>query len=176
MCFQSAMNALNPVLTVREQLLDGIAAHRVEGWGSAAEGDAKVAELLAMVGIEASHAGSFPHQLSGGMRQRVVLAMALSLEPELLILDEPTTALDVVVQKEILQRVNALRLARGFGVLFITHDMPLLLEVADRVAVLQRGRLLDVGTAEELHGGSVQAYTAQLVHGVEAVQAAEVVA
>ena len=174
MCFQSAMNALNPVLTVREQLLDGIAAHRAEGWGSAAEGDAKVAELLAMVGIEASHAGSFPHQLSGGMRQRVVLAMALSLEPELLILDEPTTALDVVVQKEILQRVNALRLARGFGVLFITHDMPLLLEVADRVAVLQRGKLLDVGTAAELRGGSVQAYTAQLMHGVEAVQAAEV--
>jgi ABC-type dipeptide/oligopeptide/nickel transport system ATPase component len=174
MCFQSAMNALNPVLTVREQLLDGIAAHRAEGWGSAAEGDATVAELLAMVGIEASHAGSFPHQLSGGMRQRVVLAMALSLEPELLILDEPTTALDVVVQKEILQRVNALRLARGFGVLFITHDMPLLLEVADRVAVLQRGRLLDVGTAAELRGGSVQAYTAQLMHGVAAVQAAEV--
>ena len=178
MCFQSAMNALNPVLTVREQLLDAVVAHRPDATMQGPEADERVASLLGMVGIAPQHAGAYPHQLSGGMRQRVVLAMALALDPELLILDEPTTALDVVVQKEILQRVNELRRQRGFGVLFITHDMPLLLEVADRVAVLRHGRLLDAGTPSALRSGAVDPYTAQLVRGTEAVPApdAEVVA
>ncbi|MFT6400101.1 MAG: ABC-type dipeptide/oligopeptide/nickel transport system ATPase component, partial [Bradymonadia bacterium] len=160
MAFQSAMNALNPVLLIREQIVDGIRAHRTI---EPAEEDARVAELLTMVGLEAGLANSYPHQLSGGMRQRVVIAIALALDPVLLIMDEPTTALDVVVQKEILQRLNERRRSLGFSVLFITHDLPLLLEYCDRIGILKDGKLLDLGTPEELRAGPVDPYTTELL-------------
>ena len=104
-----------------------------------------------MVGIEPERARSYPHELSGGMRQRVVIAMALALKPELVIMDEPTTALDVVVQREILQQIDALKRDLGFAILFITHDLSLLLEFADRVAIMYAGEIVESAPAAELY-------------------------
>jgi peptide/nickel transport system ATP-binding protein len=145
---QSAMNALNPVLPVGVQLVDALQAHR-PGITRAAE-QARAAELMAMVGISADRLSSYPHELSGGMRQRVMIAMALVLEPRIIILDEPTTALDVVTQREILEELMALRERLGFAVLFITHDLSLLGEVADSIAVMYAGRLVERASARGL--------------------------
>jgi peptide/nickel transport system ATP-binding protein len=145
---QSAMNALNPVLPVGTQLIDALRAHR-PGLGKTAERN-RAAELLAMVGITADRLGSYPHELSGGMRQRVMIAMALALEPRIIIMDEPTTALDVVTQREILEELMALRERLGFAVLFITHDLSLLVEVADSIAVMYAGRLVERASARAL--------------------------
>ena len=136
MVLQSAMNALNPVMRIGDQFVDAVQAHEKINKRRAL---ARAGELLELVGIDARRVSSYPHQLSGGMRQRVVIAMALALEPELIILDEPTTALDVVVQREILQQVEALKRDFGFAVLFITHDLSLLLEFADRIAIMYAG-------------------------------------
>jgi len=133
MVLQSAMSALNPVMRVGDQFMDAMRAHEKIDRRRALR---RAGELLELVGIDRQRARSYPHQLSGGMRQRVVIAMALALEPELVILDEPTTALDVVVQREILQQVEALKRDFGFAVLFITHDLSLLLEFADRIAIM----------------------------------------
>jgi peptide/nickel transport system ATP-binding protein len=146
--FQSAMNALNPVLSVRDQLLDGIQAHMRIGRDEARD---RAASLLDLVGIPRSRLRSYPHELSGGMRQRVMIAMALATEPEVVIMDEPTTALDVVVQRDILAQIVELKARLGFSILFITHDLSLLLELADRIAVMYAGRLLEIGTAEQIH-------------------------
>jgi peptide/nickel transport system ATP-binding protein len=145
---QSAMNALNPVLTIRSQLTDVLRAHR-PGMSKAERG-ARAAELLAMVGITADRLGSHPHELSGGMRQRVMIAMALALEPQIVIMDEPTTALDVVTQREILEELMALRERLGFAVLFITHDLSLLIEIADSIAVMYAGRVVERAEASAL--------------------------
>ena len=134
--FQSAMNALNPVLRVRDQLLDAIGAHLPL---ADEQRQARIVELIEMVGIPRARLKSYPHELSGGMRQRVMIAMALAVEPEVVIMDEPTTALDVVVQREILAEIFELRDRLGFSVLFITHDLSLLLEIADRVDDHVRG-------------------------------------
>jgi peptide/nickel transport system ATP-binding protein len=124
--FQSAMNALNPVLNVRDQILDVIHAHLRMPRDEARE---KVASLLDLVGIPRSRLRSYPHELSGGMRQRVMIAMALATDPEVVIMDEPTTALDVVVQRDILAQIVELKERLGFSILFITHDLSLLLEL-----------------------------------------------
>ena len=158
--FQSAMNALNPVLRVRDQLLDAIHAHLRLPRGEAAE---KAAALLDLVGIPRSRLRSYPHELSGGMRQRVMIAMALAADPEIVIMDEPTTALDVVVQRDILAQIVELKQALGFAILFITHDLSLLLELADRIAVMYAGQLLEVGTAEEIKREPSHPYTRGLL-------------
>jgi peptide/nickel transport system ATP-binding protein len=145
---QSAMNALNPVLSIRSQLTDVLAAHQPH-LGKAAR-QARAGELLAMVGISADRLGSYPHELSGGMRQRVMIAMALALEPQIVIMDEPTTALDVVTQREILEELMELREQLGFAVLFITHDLSLLIEIAASIAVMYAGRLVERAGASEL--------------------------
>ena len=145
---QSAMNALNPVLSIGSQLTDVLRAHR-PAMGKA-ERRARAAELLAMVGIGADRLGSYQHELSGGMRQRVMIAMALALEPQIVIMDEPTTALDVVTQREILEELTALRERLGFAVLFITHDLSLLVEIADSIAVMYAGRLVERASATAL--------------------------
>jgi peptide/nickel transport system ATP-binding protein len=154
------MNALNPVMRVGDQFVDAMQAHekidRKRALGRAGE-------LLEMVGIDRQRARSYPHQLSGGMRQRVVIAMALSLEPELVILDEPTTALDVVVQREILQQVEALKRDFGFAVLFITHDLSLLLEFADRIAIMYAGEIVESASAERLAVNPQHPYTQGLL-------------
>src|SRR5690242_6118379 len=159
--FQSAMNALNPVLNVRDQILDAIHAHlRV----SRDEAQAKAGSLLDLVGIPRSRLRAYPHELSGGMRQRVMIAMALATDPEVVIMDEPTTALDVVVQSDILAQIGELKERLGFSILFITHDLSLLLELADRIAVMYAGRLLETGTAAEIHREPAHPYTRGLLH------------
>ena len=158
--FQSAMNALNPVLRVRDQLLDAIHAHLKL---SRDEANEKAAALLDLVGIPRQRLRSYPHELSGGMRQRVMIAMALAADPEIVIMDEPTTALDVVVQRDILAQIVELKQALGFAILFITHDLSLLLELADRIAVMYAGQLLEVGTAEEIKREPSHPYTRGLL-------------
>jgi peptide/nickel transport system ATP-binding protein len=159
--FQSAMNALNPVLNVRDQMLDVIHAHLDISRDAAMD---KVAALLDLVGIPRSRLRSYPHELSGGMRQRVMIAMALATEPEVVIMDEPTTALDVVVQRDILAQIAELRERLGFSILFITHDLSLLLEFADRIAVMYAGRLLEIATAAEIHHEAAHPYTMGLLN------------
>jgi oligopeptide/dipeptide ABC transporter ATP-binding protein len=159
--FQSAMNALNPVLNIRDQMLDVIHAHLDVSRDEARE---KVGSLLDLVGIPRSRMRSYPHELSGGMRQRVMIAMALATEPEVVIMDEPTTALDVVVQREILAQIAELRERLGFSILFITHDLSLLLEFADLIAVMYAGRLLEVATAAEIHHEAAHPYTMGLLN------------
>jgi peptide/nickel transport system ATP-binding protein len=158
--FQSAMNALNPVLRVRDQLLDAIDAHlQLPG----EERHERVATLVEMVGIPRARLRSYPHELSGGMRQRVMIAMALAVEPEVVIMDEPTTGLDVVVQREILEEVFALKDRLHLSVLFITHDLSLLLEVADRVIVMYAGQFVEVGSADDIRTRAAHPYTQGLL-------------
>ncbi|MBO0830482.1 MAG: ABC transporter ATP-binding protein [Actinobacteria bacterium] len=158
--FQSAMNALNPVLTVADQLEDVIRTHLRLPRHEAVE---KAAGLLDLVGIPLARLRGYPHELSGGMRQRVMIAMALATDPEVVIMDEPTTALDVVVQREILGQILELKNKLGFAILFITHDLSLLLELADRIAVMYAGQLMEVGTAAEIHHEAAHPYTKRLL-------------
>jgi peptide/nickel transport system ATP-binding protein len=160
MVFQSAMNALNPVMRVGDQFVDAMRAHeRIDK--KRALGQAQ--ELLELVGIDPDRIRSYPHQLSGGMRQRVIIAIALSLNPELIVLDEPTTALDVVVQREIMQQVEALKRDFGFAVLFITHDVSLLLEFADRIAIMYAGEVVESAPAQKLGTDAQHPYTQGLL-------------
>jgi oligopeptide/dipeptide ABC transporter ATP-binding protein len=159
--FQSAMNALNPVLNVEDQLLDAIRAHMKLPRDEARD---RAASLLDLVGIPRTRLRSYPHELSGGMRQRVMIAMALATEPEVVIMDEPTTALDVVVQRDILSQIVELKDRLGFSILFITHDLSLLLELADRIAVMYAGQLLEVATSGEIHHEPAHPYTRGLLN------------
>jgi peptide/nickel transport system ATP-binding protein len=160
MVFQSAMNALNPVMRVGDQFVDMMRAHeRV----SKREALARAGELLDRVGIDKRRVRAYPHELSGGMRQRVIIAMALALHPELVIMDEPTTALDVVVQREILQQVRDLQGELEFAVLFITHDLSLLFEVADRIAIMYAGEIVEEAPAARLHTDARHPYTLGLI-------------
>src|SRR5256884_6734631 len=160
MVFQSAMNALNPVLRVGDQFVDAMRAHeRIDKRRALAQAE----ELLELVGIDRTRLRSYPHELSGGMRQRVIIAIALSLNPELILLDEPTTALDVVVQREILQQVEALKQDFGFAVLFITHDLSLLLEFADRIAIMYAGEIVETAPAQQLADAARHPYTQGLL-------------
>jgi oligopeptide/dipeptide ABC transporter ATP-binding protein len=158
--FQSAMNALNPVLRIDDQLLDGLRAHlRLP----LAQARARVERTIELVGIPKERLRSYPHELSGGMRQRVMIAMALAVEPEVVILDEPTTGLDVVVQREILKQLFELRERLGFAVLFITHDLSLLLETADQILIMYAGQLVESATAEQLRVAPAHPYTSGLL-------------
>jgi peptide/nickel transport system ATP-binding protein len=159
--FQSAMNSLNPVFTIGAQLTDVLRAHDKQL--GRRERRARAAELLDMVGITEDRLRSYPHELSGGMRQRVMIAMALALEPRVLIMDEPTTALDVVTQREILQELGELRERLGFAVLFITHDLSLLVELADTIAVMYAGRIVEHAPAELLFHNPRHPYTEGLL-------------
>jgi peptide/nickel transport system ATP-binding protein len=160
MVFQSAMNALNPVMRVGDQFVDMMRAHEHV---SKRQALGRAGALLETVGMDARRVRAYPHELSGGMRQRVIIAMALALKPELLILDEPTTALDVVVQREILQQVEALKRDFGFAVLFITHDLSLLLEFADRIAIMYAGEIVETAPAAALAKSPLHPYTQGLL-------------
>ncbi|HET9781697.1 MAG TPA: dipeptide/oligopeptide/nickel ABC transporter permease/ATP-binding protein [Candidatus Dormibacteraeota bacterium] len=159
---QSALNALNPVITVGAQFDDMLRAHRPQM--SRAERFERERELLDMVGMTADSLRSYPHELSGGMRQRAMIAMALALEPQVMVLDEPTTALDVVTQREILEELMALRDRLGFAALFITHDLSLLVELADDIAVMYAGRLMERAPARSLFRAPRLPYTHGLLH------------
>jgi peptide/nickel transport system ATP-binding protein len=160
MVFQSAMNALNPVMRVGDQFVDAIRAHEHVDRRRAL---ARASDLLELVGIDRRRARAYPHELSGGMRQRVIIAIALALDPELIILDEPTTALDVVVQREILQQIETLKQEFGFAVLFITHDLSLLLEFADRIAIMYAGEIVESAPADQLAARPQHPYTQGLL-------------
>jgi peptide/nickel transport system ATP-binding protein len=158
MVFQDPMTSLNPVFTVGDQIAEGIQAHAEISKREALE---RAISLLAEVGIPdpAARARSFPHQLSGGMRQRVMIAIALSSEPELLIADEPTTALDVTVQAQILEILDRLRRSHGLAVLLITHDLGVVAGRADRVAVMYAGRIVEEASTAELFSRPSHPYT-----------------
>lgn len=154
---QSAMDALNPVMRLGAQFADVLRTH--DRSMSKAAARERAAELLAMVGISGDRARSFPHELSGGMRQRATIALALACRPELVVMDEPTTAVDVVMQRQILAQVLALRAELGFAVVFVTHDLSLLLELADRIAVMYAGRIVEIGDAASMYRDPKHPYT-----------------
>jgi peptide/nickel transport system ATP-binding protein len=156
MVFQSAMNALNPVLNMEEQFCDVIMRHT----NMTREQAIKRAEgLLEIVDIHPSRLQDYPHQFSGGMRQRLVIAIALALNPKMIIMDEPTTALDVVVQREILQKIYALKEEFGFAILFITHDLSLMVEFSDRIGIMYSGELIEVAPSKEILESPYHPYT-----------------
>ena len=146
--FQSAMNALNPVMDIGTQITDVLRAHNSLMTPTRAR--SRAVELLQLVGIASDRLHSYPHELSGGMRQRAIIAIALALDPEIIIMDEPTTALDVVVQRDILTQIMRLRSDFGFSVIFITHDLSLLLEIADTIAIMYAGRIAEIGASKDL--------------------------
>jgi len=158
MVFQSALDSLNPVLSIRSQFQDMAQAKLGRPMT-----DSELVEVLDFVQLEPRLLDSYPHQLSGGMRQRVGIALALSLKPKLLILDEPTTALDVVVQRHILRGLIRLRKQLGFAVLFITHDLPVLLAMSDRVIVMKDGQVCDDLSPAELRHHPTHPYTRTLL-------------
>jgi peptide/nickel transport system ATP-binding protein len=166
--FQGAMNSLNPVHKISAQLTDVIQAH--EPGLSAAARTARARELLRLVGIAADRMDSYPHQLSGGMRQRVMICMALALEPQVVIMDEPTTALDVVMQRQILGELIGLRERLGFSVLFITHDLSLLVEFSDRIAIMYGGRIVEQAPAGSLYRDSLHPYSDGLLQSFPALR------
>ncbi|HAX73614.1 MAG TPA: sugar ABC transporter ATP-binding protein [Firmicutes bacterium] len=148
MVFQSAMNCLNPVVTLEKQFFELYKYHGVTTSRKVAR---KMAEdMLAIVGIPADRLKDYPHQFSGGMRQRAIIAMALALKPKLLILDEPTTALDTVVQRDILQRIYELKEKLNFSILFITHDISLMMEFCDTVAIMYAGKIVEQASAKKI--------------------------
>jgi peptide/nickel transport system ATP-binding protein len=158
--FQSAMSSLNPVTRIGDQFVDMFLAHAKI---SKRDALARAGELLELVGIDRNRLRAYPHELSGGMRQRVVIAMAMSLNPELLLLDEPTTALDVIVQREILQQIEELQRELGFAVLFITHDLSLLVEFSDRIAIMYSGDIVEEAEASALFARPAHPYTTGLM-------------
>jgi peptide/nickel transport system ATP-binding protein len=163
--FQSAMNALNPVMRIRDQLLDVMQAHGL----SADEAGKRAVRLFDLVGIEPGRLDAYPHQLSGGMRQRAVIAIALTLAPPLLIMDEPTTALDVVVQKDILQQIVRLKDELGFSILFITHDLSLLVEFSDQIAIMYAGEIVEKAPARVLFERPLHPYTLGLMNSFPSI-------
>ncbi|HEV2707526.1 MAG TPA: ABC transporter ATP-binding protein [Pyrinomonadaceae bacterium] len=173
MIFQDPMTSLNPVYTVGEQIAEALRLHRNM---SRKEARAAAVEAMREVAIPdpARRADDYPHQLSGGMRQRVMIAMALACDPKLLIADEPTTALDVTIQAQILELLDELRKTRRLAVLLITHDLGVVAEVADRVAVMYTGRIVEESPVEELFARPKMPYTEGLLRSVPKLTAAEV--
>jgi peptide/nickel transport system ATP-binding protein len=169
--FQSAMNALNPVLRVRDQLGDVLDAHLDLKRDEKQE---RLEMLLDLVGIPRERLRSYPHELSGGMRQRVMIAMALAVDPEVVIMDEPTTALDVVVQREILAQIVELQKRLHFAVLFITHDLSLLVELADEICVMYAGVIVERAPADALYSAPRHPYTLGLLNSAPPLHGARV--
>jgi peptide/nickel transport system ATP-binding protein len=161
MVFQGAMNALDPVYTVESQLEEILNEHGFEG-----DSRAKIAESLAQVGLDPAVAKRHPHELSGGMKQRVVIAMALLLAPDLLIADEPTTALDVLVQSQVIKLLKKLHREKGVTVILITHDLALVSQLADRIGIMYAGQLVEVGSRQEIYKTPKHPYTQALISAV----------
>ena len=160
---QGAMNALNPVMTIGDQIAEAITAHRSLGRHALR---ARVGHLLTVVGIPPARGAAYPHEFSGGMRQRVVIAMALANDPDLIVADEPTTGLDLIVQSEILALLADLRARFGLSLLFISHDLPVVLRIADRLAVMHRGQIVEQGDVRTIAAKPSHAYTRRLLDAV----------
>jgi peptide/nickel transport system ATP-binding protein len=157
---QSAMNALNPVLTVADQMRDACRAHSSM---SSKEIEARSREVLRLVSIDPVHLHSYPHQLSGGMRQRAMIAMALLFTPDLVIMDEPTSALDVVAQRSLMVQIKELQEQLGFAIIFVTHDMSLVSHFSDRVLVMYAGQVAELAKTEELFDRPLHPYSQGLL-------------
>lgn len=157
---QSAMNCLNPVITVGDQICDVIMAHRDVTYDEARE---RGKELLEIVGIHESRLDSYPHQFSGGMRQRAVIAITLALDPKMILMDEPTTALDVVVERDIMAELAELKERFGFTILIISHDLSLMGEISDRIGVMYAGRMAEISVSEKIIFDPKHPYTQGLI-------------
>ena len=151
MIYQDPMTSLNPVITVGDQILEVLELHKKQARHLM---DARVDELIEMVGIPAKRKTEYPHQFSGGMKQRVVIAMALACEPELLIADEPTTALDVTIQAQVLKMIAELKAKLGTSMLLITHDLGIVAQICDNVAIMYAGEIVEQGTKAEIFTGA----------------------
>jgi peptide/nickel transport system ATP-binding protein len=163
---QSAMNALNPVMSVEAQLCDAMKAH---GEKNPKYIRKRSEEVLSLVGIDVVHLGSYPHQLSGGMRQRAMIAMALLFSPELILMDEPTSALDVVAQRSLMVQVKQLQEELGFAVIFVTHDMSLVAHFSNRVAVMYAGQVVEARATRPLFNNPLHPYTRGLLEAFPSV-------
>jgi peptide/nickel transport system ATP-binding protein len=165
---QGAMNALNPVMRVRDQIGDAIAAH--DGAVSKSGAAARIDELLQSVGLSRRTAELFPHELSGGMKQRVCIAMAIALRPQLIIADEPTSALDVVVQRVVAQTLAEAVEQLGASLILIGHDMGLQAQLVDRIGVMYAGRVAEIGTAREVFRSPTHPYTRMLISSLPSLR------
>jgi peptide/nickel transport system ATP-binding protein len=168
MVFQGAMNALDPVYTVESQLREVLKEHKFEG-----DFEAKIMEALEQVGLKPEVAKRYPHELSGGMKQRVVIAMALLLGPDLLIADEPTTALDVLVQDQIIKLLKKLRKEKGITIILITHDLALVSQIADKIGIMYGGQLVEVASTKDIYKNPRHPYTQALIAAVPRLRSKE---
>lgn len=168
MVFQGAMNALNPVLTVGSQIAEAILAHEQV---SKEEADRRVGELLEMVGINPARARHYPHEFSGGMKQRAVIAMALASNPQVVIADEPTTALDVMVQAQVLKAMAELRARMGLSMILVSHDLSVVAQTCDEVAVMYAGQIVEYGPIEEVFVKPLHPYTQGLTQAFPDIDA-----
>ncbi|MDQ6657798.1 MAG: ABC transporter ATP-binding protein [Actinomycetota bacterium] len=164
---QSAMNALNPVLTIADQFADAIAAH--SDFSKRQTRDRSV-EVMELVGIDPIHLGSYPHQLSGGMRQRAMIAMALLFTPDLVIMDEPTSALDVVAQRSLMLQIRELQRRLGFAVIFVTHDMSLVSHFSDRLLVMYAGQVVEAGPTRAVFDNPTHPYSTGLLDAFPSIK------
>jgi len=167
MVFQGSMNALNPLFRVREQITEAIVLHENIGKAEALE---KALELLKMVGIDPSRGKDYPHEFSGGMKQRAVIAMSLACNPRLLIADEPTTALDVLLQAQICELIKSLKEELKLSVIWITHDLPLISGISQKIAVMYAGRLAELSSAAALIEEPLHPYTQILINSVLSIK------
>jgi len=168
---QSAMNALNPVKSIRAQYADAMLAH---GSHSKDEIASRSAEVLRLVGIDPIHLRSYPHQLSGGMRQRAMIAMALLFTPDLVIMDEPTSALDVVAQRSLMVQIKELQERLGFAVIFVTHDMSLVSHFSDRLLVMYAGQVAELSETRELFDRPLHPYSQGLLSAFPSIRGPKV--
>ncbi|USH00196.1 ABC transporter ATP-binding protein [Thermococcus argininiproducens] len=163
MIFQGAMNALNPVYTIGYQMIEPLIYHKGMTKEEALD---RAMKYLELVGLAPEIVYRYPHELSGGMKQRVVIATALLLDPEVVIADEPTTALDVVVQAQIINLMKRLKKELGLSMIFITHDLSILAEVSDRVAIMYAGKIVEIGDSEKIYYEPAHPYTQKLLSAI----------
>jgi peptide/nickel transport system ATP-binding protein len=171
MVFQAAMNALNPVYTVGDQIIEALDAHL--GVYSYAQARRRVGELFELVGLEPRLMDRYPHEYSGGMRQRAVIAMALACNPDIIVADEPTTALDVIVQDNLLRELKQLQRSIGMSMVYISHDIAVIAEVSDRIGVMYAGRLVELAPAAAIFHAPRHPYTAALMGAFPSVSGAK---
>ncbi len=168
MVFQGAMNALDPVYTVESQMKEILTEHQFDG-----DMRQRILDALDQVGLDRSVAKRYPHELSGGMKQRVVIAMALLLDPDVLIADEPTTALDVLVQAQIINLLKKVRKEKGIIILLITHDLAIVSELADKIAIMYAGRIVEFGSSADIYRNPKHPYTQSLIGAIPRLRANE---